>query len=951
MLLTGSEAPEGSFSGDGITDHGDGTATLSFVGLAGATDYDITYSYEDANTCTGISIQSYHLNADPQADFSYTDNCSNQLIQFTDASIANATNIVSWDWVFGDGATSTDQNPTHQYATAAIYDVQLTVENDLGCTHTIMQTVEVFEAPTADFIYEANPACVGSDVLFTDQSTAGSGTITTRMWDLGDGNATNGQSFTHIYENAGIFTVQLITITSTGCSDTTEQQITIHALPDADFDVANGCPGEMLSFIDLSSIPEGTISNWDWDFGDGATSTEQNPQHSYTTDGVYNVSLTVTSDFTCSEMITNALTIYPLPTADFIYGTACSGSPLAFTDQSLGNGATIISWQWDFGDGATSDQQNPEHMYLDAGTYEVQLIVTNENNCTDTKVLSVEILPSPQAEYSWEGACGNEAFQFINESNAAGSSILSWNWDFGDGGFSTDQNPIHIWEGPGSYNVSLSIISENGCSSEILKTVVVHPVPLADYTVQGFCQGSPTIFADQSQGSGVAIVSWQWDFDDGSTSELQNPEHLYAAGGEYNVQLKVVNEEACVDSVTQTVIIAPKPQIELGNDTVVCPGGYYLDAGGNYESYLWNTGATTPGIMIEESGLYKVTVGNGCMASDSVYITLMPELLLMGRITTADEVVNSGVVYLYRYEVSTMSEIIDSVYIDYGGYYEFNGLNPCERFIIMANGDPMFYPNTYSTYYDGVAHWEDAAIIDSTFASIDGVISDIDVQLLEYEEMGQGPGYLQGQVFYTDGGAMKGRLDRGEPVKNTDISLEMLATDEKSTLNDVFHTTRRTKTDETGTYVFEFLPTGVFRIVVEIPGLPLDSMYRLSVTSSDTMFLNLNYYVDTASGIYLTPEPYGVDEFTASLLKLEALPNPSDGRFALHFAEEQNTAVWVDELMIQDLRGRTLLQKRIGKACIQLISEIDLPNAQAGMYVLRLQTAKGQIIYKLIISN
>ncbi len=221
-------------------------------------------------------------------------------------------------------------------------------------------------------------------------------------------------------------------------------------MPDADFDVANGCPGEMLSFIDLSSIPEGTISNWDWDFGDGATSTEQNPQHSYTTDGVYNVSLTVTSDFTCSEMITKALTIYPLPTADFIYGTACSGSPLAFHRSIIGK----MEQRLFHGNGISAmvlhqTKQNPEHMYLDAGTYEVQLIVTNENNCTDTKVLSVEILPSPQAEYSWEGACGNEAFQFIDESNAAGSSILSWNWDFGDGGFSTDQNPIHICGGSG----------------------------------------------------------------------------------------------------------------------------------------------------------------------------------------------------------------------------------------------------------------------------------------------------------------------------------------------------------------------------------------------------------------------------------------------------------------------------------------------------------------------
>ena len=675
--------------------------------------------------------------------------------------------------------------------------------------------------------------------------------------------------------------------------------------------------------------------------------------------GAYTVIAQNTSTLCEVEMSgTLSVDIVPLPVVSFtgLSESYCEGQTavlltgnFAPEGEFIGNGIT------DNGDGTA--WFDPVIAGI-GGPYDINYSYTAPTNCLGEEIQQVTVSPLPLVSFTGlsEGYCQSAADVLLTGSEApAGSFSGDGITDHGNG---TATLSFAGLAATTDYNITYSYEDANTCTGISVQAFHLYADPQADFEVTNGCPGeslyftdSPTIFADQSQGSGVAIVSWQWDFDDGSTSELQNPEHLYAAGGEYNVQLKVVNEEACVDSVTQTVIIAPKPQIELGNDTVVCPGGYYLDAGGNYESYLWNTGATTPGIMIEESGLYKVTVGNGCMASDSVYITLMPELLLMGRITTADEVVNSGVVYLYRYEVSTMSEIIDSVYIDYGGYYEFNGLNPCERFIIMANGDPMFYPNTYSTYYDGVAHWEDAAIIDSTFASIDGVISDIDVQLLEYEEMGQGPGYLQGQVFYTDGGAMKGRLDRGEPVKNTDISLEMLATDEKSTLNDVFHTTRRTKTDETGTYVFEFLPTGVFRIVVEIPGLPLDSMYRLSVTSSDTMFLNLNYYVDTASGIYLTPEPYGVDEFTASLLKLEALPNPSDGRFALHFAEEQNTAVWVDELMIQDLRGRTLLQKRIGKACIQLISEIDLPNAQAGMYVLRLQTAKGQIIYKLIISN
>lgn len=364
----------------------------------------------------------------------------------------------------------------------------------------------------------------------------------------------------------------------------------------------------------------------------------------------------------------------------------------------------------------------------------------------------------------------------------------------------------------------------------------------------------------------------------------------------------------------------------------------------NRSKYTW--------ILIEESGWYKLTVEDefGCGATDSVYVSVLEELQLQGRITTAEEVVNSGFVYLYRYEENAASEKIDSTLIEYGGFYEFFGLNPCDRFIIMAEGDPMFYPDNYPTYYDDVAHWEEATIIDSTFASVDGVISDIDIQLMQYENMGQGSGYLQGFVFYSDGGGgFKGHDERGEPVKNTDISLEMLAEDQKSTDADVFHTTRRTKTDKEGFYMFNFLPTGTFRIVVEIPGLPLDSMYRLTITDTDSIFLDLNYYVDTTSGIYVTPDPSGVEDFVAQQLQLAVRPNPNKGNFTLFFLEEQHQDVWVEEVQIMDMTGSIILHERLGKACRRQIADMHLHDVLPGLYLLNLQTDKGRMMVKMIV--
>ncbi len=954
VLLSGSEAPEGSFTGDGITDNGDGTATLSLSALIPGADYQVVYSYSDGNSCTGTDAQSWHLNTAPTADYSYSGACFNQEVEFTDLSLANAGNIVSWEWDFGDGNSSTEQNPVHQFesGTGPGFDVQLTVVNDLGCSNTLMQHIVISDPPEAGFTYDVDPPCAGNEVLFTDNSIPGSGSITNWMWDLGDGNSTNGQSFTHIYNDAGLYTVELIVLSNTGCSDTITQSVEIQALPDADFDYTNGCPGQMLDFTDLSSITQGSIASWEWDFGDGNTSADQNAQHAYTTPGNYNVALKVTSDQGCEHSVTKPLEIYTLPQADFSFGSACSGDDVAFTDQSTGGNYNLVSWMWDFGDGSTSTDQNPTHVFENPGQYDVTLTVSHEFGCSDTKLISVDVHPTPIAAFSWEGVCANHTFAFTDESDPAGGNLISWTWDFGDGTSSTEQNPQHNWTEAGSYEVSLTVSSENDCVSTLTQTVNVGYVPEASFTFQGNCAGNATVFTDMSSVQQGEISSWMWDFDDGITSGEQNPEHVFANEGFFNVWLKVTANNSCADSVQEIVQINPIPDLNLGNDTTVCPGGFYLDAGGSYSSYIWSTGANTPGILIAESGWYKLSVEDefGCSASDSIYVAVLEELQLQGRITTADEVVNSGFVYLYRYEENAASEKIDSALIEYGGYYELFGLNPCDRFIVMAEGDPMFYPDNYPTYYQSVAHWEEATIVDSSYASVDGVISDIDIQLMQYENMGQGAGYLQGFVFYGGGGgAMKGSEERGEPVKNTDISLEMLAEDQKSTDADVFHTTRRTQTDEEGFYMFDFLPTGTFRIVVEIPGLPLDSMYRLTITDTDSVFLDLNYYVDTTSGIYVTPDPSGVEDFVAQQLQLAVRPNPNKGNFTLFFLEEQHQDVWVEEVQIMDMTGSLILHERLGKACRRNIAAMHLHDVLPGLYLLNLQTDKGRMMVKMIV--
>ena len=301
-------------------------------------------------------------------------------VNFTDQSTGS---IDSWSWDFGDGGTSTAQNPSHTYNSEGTYTVSLTVTGPGGSdTETKVDYITATStppAPVADFVGSPTSGTAPLTVNFTDQST---GTIDSWSWDFGDGGTSTAQNPSHTYNSAGTFTVSL-TVTGPGGSDNETKVDYITATsepipPVAEFvgSPTSGTAPLNVTFTDQST---GTIESWAWDFGDGGTSTEQNPSHTYNSEGTYTVSLTVTGpDGSDTETKVDYITVTstpPAPVADFVGSPTSGTAPLTvnFTDQSTG---TIDSWSWDFGDGGTSTAQNPSHTYNSAGTFTVSLTVT-----------------------------------------------------------------------------------------------------------------------------------------------------------------------------------------------------------------------------------------------------------------------------------------------------------------------------------------------------------------------------------------------------------------------------------------------------------------------------------------------------------------------------------------------------------------------------------------------
>lgn len=494
----------------------------------------------------------------PIADFSAEplSGCTPLTVYFSDLSQGE---ITGWEWDFGDGQYASEQNPEHIYTTSGYYNVSLTVTGPGGSdTETKLSYITVLDIPTADFSLSPDSGQAPLTVSFTDLSTGFTGNA---WWEFGDGNSTTETNPSHIYSTPGQYEVVRIVENECG-ADSAYDTVIVASLPEppvADFgaEPLTGCAPLTVYFSDLST---GNITSWAWDFGDGATSNDQNPHHIYVSSGTYDIKLTVSGPGgTDSETKTSFITVKDIPSADFTLSPDSGDVPLtvSFTDQSV----AATSWYWDFGDGGSSDLQNPTHNYLLPGRYQVILTATNEcgnDFAHDTVVVTGDIEP-PVAEFIGKPlwGCAPLTVQFTDLSTGV---IDSWVWAFGDGGTSTEQNPQHTYLSSGYYTISLTAIGPGGQDSEVkLSYFTVLNTPVAKFTATPDHGESPleVQFTDRSDDP----LSWLWDFGDGSTSTEQNPAHTYTTTGEYEVTLTVANE-CGEDSTKDTVAV----DIRLGGE-------------------------------------------------------------------------------------------------------------------------------------------------------------------------------------------------------------------------------------------------------------------------------------------------------------------------------------------------------------------------------------------------
>lgn len=540
----------------------------------------------DAQGCSDTVGKNVAIYPEVKAGFTSSDTsgCSPWDVSFYNLSAGTD----SYFWDFGDGIQSVSENAKHTFQDASpekdtLFHVKLVVSNSYSCSDTIQKQILVFAKPKADFLSNLPAGCAPLPVTFTNASKGGS----TYIWDFVNSTDTvNVLSFTHNFDNSGTNVetqhVALTAISTHQCTSSISKSLQIYPKVIAGFQSdPSGCSPFRVK---LNNTTVGG-SAYKWDLGDGNVSVDKDPIHTYSNitgkDSTFNIRLVATSSYGCSDTLESLVTVFSKPKALFSVDPAVIQLPDSTVNFVNSSSPGDWNFTWDFGDGQTSSQRDPlVHYYDFYGTYKAMLTVQGAN-CLDSISHIITVKPTqPVAAFSGSAeGCVPVTVSFVNQSKYADH----FHWEFGDGDTSDLKNPMHVYDQDGTFTVTLRAIGEGGTDSIFKQDIViVHPIPIAFFKVKNRIvkiPGNAHYFSNSSQGA----TRYLWDFGDGSTSSEQNPQHMYAQPGTYDVTLVATNQFGCSSTYKEVgAAVAEK------GGRILVPDAFTPAQGGNPSSLFKN---------------------------------------------------------------------------------------------------------------------------------------------------------------------------------------------------------------------------------------------------------------------------------------------------------------------------------------------------------------------------
>jgi PKD repeat protein len=498
--------------------------------------------------------------------------------------IENASQIT---WSFGDESNdSNTQMVSHVYLNETnntqVFTLSAIGVSEYGCVAVDTLEVSALKSAIAAVTSTGN-GCAPLSTTFTNNSEY----ATDYFWNFSGGDVSSDFEPIHTFDNTSdnltSYPIELIAIAENGCNDTTVVHVTVYPEMVAQFNSpqASCSPFEVV-FTNESSVN----ATFEWTFGDGVLSTELNPTHLFENentgdDETYNVELTVTSEYGCSNTATSEIAVFATPVVNFHVTPVTQTFPnTTVAIEDLSTSGLSSSILWNFGDGNISTNENPgEHTYDTWGVFSISLIISNEY-CSNDGVETINIL-SPTSELAFTGrgeGCAPLTVDFTNLSQYANN----YNWYFGDGTTVLSENATHTFNEAGTYDITLEAVSYDGVVVEETQyaSVTVFPRAQSDFSLfptEVFAPGEPIQFYNLSTDADEFV----WYFGNGETSSDENPTYEYTNPGNYNVTLTANNEWGCINTFSYENAVTAKDGGLLVFPTAFTP----ITGGGNGGTY------------------------------------------------------------------------------------------------------------------------------------------------------------------------------------------------------------------------------------------------------------------------------------------------------------------------------------------------------------------------------
>ncbi len=602
--------------------------TKTYINNSGTSRTDsLTLIVGNGNNCYEIFKRAItvHSTIDAQFSVDVSEGCNPLTVQFTN----NTVNGDTYNWLFGDGSSTTLESPSHPFINTTTDDktftVRLTAESAEGCVDQMQQDITVYSKVISDFSVATSEGCPPFTTSIDNTSIGNA--ANTYQWlidNVAVAGAPNDLSdFEHEYENTAPsvkdYEVKLIATNPHACTSEHTDIVRVYEYVEASFSMSleEGCTPLDIEFTDLSTVPAST--KYTWDFGDGASSGLSNPDHTFynssrTTDLTRTIDLTVQSPNYCSDDTSLTVDIYHQPLANFYIDKTSSCPPLESTLSKLSEGEDMFEWR--FGDGNTNttdanlayswDNTDIDNIQY----YKLELWVGTNHHCKDSMSFDLSVFPKVVADYSMSANSGCNPVTDVQFTNQSTSPATQFFWSFGDGSTTNLENPTHDFANIGmtdkTYDIFFRASSEYNCWDTITKQIDVYVQPDAEFYIDPTLMIFPDniVSIDNKTNSGPFDYLWEFGNIDESTSTIEEPSQFeYEHWGEKIIELSVTSQTNpdCFDYYVDTVIILP-PKVNANFTTNIAGG--CLDEGLEVEF-------TAAGSAFNETYQYDWEFGDG----------------------------------------------------------------------------------------------------------------------------------------------------------------------------------------------------------------------------------------------------------------------------------------------------------------------------------------------------